>query len=636
VEEASRQVVNLSQTRITKEQKMILSKGLQFIPTPNKKMEYNLDRDFTEFHRRVRLRLKFGKSDFKPNPNEYFFRTGYDPGKLEYYPDVEVCLNHLKQQILSRINKMTLDVPFTPNVTRADLIALRQFCANKEIIVKPADKGAALLIMNIEDYVAEGVKQLSNVKYYKPIPGTIQQNNSELIRRWAQEMLRVGVFTKKLYHHILPPPNPAARTFYMLPKYHKSRDKWPGEFMPPGRPIVTNVSTETSNLSRWLDFWLQPIVRDMYTTKSLVKDTYDFITKLRSVQIPPGAQIKLIAADVQDLYTNIPHNEALQAVREALAPFCPSYGGPPVDDLMTAFRYILTRNDMEFAGRWFLQTRGISMGNNCAPSIANIYMERIDRLIRGYQPLGYWRFIDDILIIWDTRRNDFDAMMSAIKIADRNINFIVTESNTSNTFLDVEVLVKTVDDADDVNGPRSTKIEHKVYFKPTDTHELLHYRSNHPRHVFKGIVKAQFQRFRKICSLDEDYEKACRTLTDVLINRDYPVSLLQQQKRLVDNTWQGDSRTFENNRGNRANGDVLPFILTWHPSLGALPAIIHKSWQELLRDTERESVLPPKLLVAWRNEKALRHKLIRAQLAIDLTQLNGAPSMMAPEGRNSC
>ena len=34
------------------------------------------------------------------------------------------------------------------------------------------------------------------------------------------------------------------------------------------------------------------------------------------------------------------------------------------------------------------------------------------------------------------------------------------------------------------------RLDTKVFFKPTDTHELLHKKSYHPPHTFKGIIKS--------------------------------------------------------------------------------------------------------------------------------------------------
>ena len=38
------------------------------------------------------------------------------------------------------------------------------------------------------------------------------------------------------------------------------------------------------------------------------------------------------------------------------------------------------------------------------------------------------------------------------------------------------------------------------YFKPIDTLELLHKKSHHPNHTFKGIIKSQILRYVRICN----------------------------------------------------------------------------------------------------------------------------------------
>lgn len=47
-------------------------------------------------------------------------------------------------------------------------------------------------------------------------------------------------------------------------------------------------------------------------------------------------------------------------------------------------------------------------------------------------------------------------------------------------------------------------LDTRMYFKPTDSHSLLHRKSFHPPHVFSGMVKSQLLRFSRICTQDCD------------------------------------------------------------------------------------------------------------------------------------
>ena len=41
---------------------------------------------------------------------------------------------------------------------------------NTDIVIKPADKGSAVVIQNKEDYIKEGLRQLSDQNFYQEVP----------------------------------------------------------------------------------------------------------------------------------------------------------------------------------------------------------------------------------------------------------------------------------------------------------------------------------------------------------------------------------------------------------------------------------------------------------------------------------
>ena len=70
----------------------------------------------------------------------------------------------------------------------------------------------------------------------------------------------------------------------------------------------------------------------------------------------------------------------------------------------------------------------------------------------------------------------------------------------------------------------------KVYFKPTDTLELLHKKSHHPNHTFKGLIKSQILRYVRICNNKQDVMIACRKLFAALVRRGYSERFLRKIK----------------------------------------------------------------------------------------------------------
>jgi hypothetical protein len=73
-------------------------------------------------------------------------------------------------------------------------------------------------------------------------------------------------------------------------------------------------------------------------------------------------------------------------------------------------------------------------------------------------------------------------------------------------------------------------LDTKVFFKSTDTHQLLHKSSFHPKHTFRGILKSQIIRFDRISSRNEDFQRATNTLFRALRTRGYSKRFLRQIK----------------------------------------------------------------------------------------------------------
>ena len=80
------------------------------------------------------------------------------------------------------------------------------------------------------------------------------------------------------------------------------------------------------------------------------------------------------------------------------------------------------------------------------------------------------------------------------------------------------------------NFQKHNTFDTKVYFKPTDSHALLHKQSFHPKHTFAGIIKSQLVRFGRICQLESDFDEATSILFHALYPRGYSHRFLRSIK----------------------------------------------------------------------------------------------------------
>ena len=59
------------------------------------------------------------------------------------------------------------------NMSAMERRALNKLRKNLIIVIKPADKGSATVILSIENYIREAHRQLNNPKYYKKLDKAI-------------------------------------------------------------------------------------------------------------------------------------------------------------------------------------------------------------------------------------------------------------------------------------------------------------------------------------------------------------------------------------------------------------------------------------------------------------------------------
>ena len=94
---------------------------------------------------------------------------------------------------------------------------------------------------------------------------------------------------------------------YLLPKTHKRL------FNVHGRPVISNWGLPTEKVLEFLDSHLKVIIQESW---SYIKDSNYFINKMKNLKsIPRDA---LLTVGVVGLYTSIPHEAGLKALKETI------------------------------------------------------------------------------------------------------------------------------------------------------------------------------------------------------------------------------------------------------------------------------------------------------------------------------
>ena len=595
IQDPDKSIVNLSSTFIlSDEQKQLLKKGLSFIPTPELSgLGQIFKTQLSAYHRRLKLNFYFEESTTPVELRPHFhLKSNWEP-EADLLPDELNKLIKTDDRTLPKIKP----IQNKQNLSQTEREALEGLQHCTSIVLKPADKGSAVVLMDREKYIKEAMRQLNDVAYYKPLVEPIYLESIPLISNILDRLVKKGHITTKQKSYLLPSGKIRKRLFYLLPKIHKSRDQWPLGDIPPGRPIVSDCGSESYHIAEFLDFHLNPLSN---RHRSYIKDTYDFLEKVKALNLKDPCL--LFSLDVDALYTNIDHERGIEAIKWIFEKY-PEYGRP-TKEIIELLHLSLSRNDFEFNGQHFLQIKGTAMGKKFAPAYANIYMAMWEETILPVctkQPLCFYRFLDDIWGVWTHSKDDFSDFMDKLNSHHDSIKLKSTVANLSIDFLDVTVF-KGVDFV------HTGKLDTKVFFKPTDSHSLLYKTSFHPKHTFKGIVKSQLIRFNRICSRWEDRTEATSILFKALRPRGYSRSFLRSIEKEVygNNSFQrvGPIQDEEER--------LIPFVVDY--SLTAKAAV----WQAKHNYNRFMSNHPlyqqTRILSAFKRNPNLQDLLVRAKL----------------------
>ena len=187
------------------------------------------------------------------------------------------------------------------NKTSLERKALSSLRKRSDIIIKPANKGLATVAMSKDNYLIRVMSHLNNTQFCEKLSEDPTERFSEEITSSLREMHERRVINRDTFEFLRPKKARTAR-FYIVPKIHKDGI--------PGRPIVSSCGAPTENISLFVNYYLSPLVR----IPSCIKDTNDFLLKLQDIRNLPTGSL-LVTLDVTSLYTNIPHEEGLDACR---------------------------------------------------------------------------------------------------------------------------------------------------------------------------------------------------------------------------------------------------------------------------------------------------------------------------------
>ena len=193
--------------------------------------------------------------------------------------------------------------------------------------------------------------------------------------------------------------------------------------------------------------------------------------------------------DIKDLYVDIPIQETLQTARAQLFKH---NDRTFTDKFCSLLETILNQNYFTYQNQIYRPTKGVAMGSSISGLTAEILLQSLERthvkpLLDTNRIVLYTRYIDDILIVYDTAQISLDTITRYANTINSNLELSPTpEQNNRVSFLDLSITRNT------------SHLEIDIFRKPTITDTTISYLSNHLQEHMLAAYRVLINRMHKL------------------------------------------------------------------------------------------------------------------------------------------
>ena len=241
------------------------------------------------------------------------------------------------------------------------------------------------------------------------------------------------------------------------------------------------------------------------------------------------------------------------------------------------------------------------MGTRMAPSYANIFMKYIElQLIETSpnKPKMWLRFIDDILMIWNHGKQTLEEFKELANNIHPTIKFSFESNDNEIPFLDTVIY-----------RGKDNHILTRLYHKPTDNKQYLHFNSAHPWRQKRSVPYGLLIRCKRICSEKTYFIKESKAIIQQLTIRNYPSNLLHEALDKVKKM----NRAQLLRKNQKKPSQKIRLITHYNPSNQNFDQILQEHTGLLLM-TRKEAIKPEYIEVTYSRSPNLKDVLITGNL----------------------
>ena len=609
-------VINLTDLQLTKPQLYIFYLSQSFAPTPKLPNLTVFEKDLQNWINRLRWRYYYGNKKNATNTNQQPNETDEQVNNMERtlikktdVHNAPKATSHALELFIERVTKDAHDykpnrnrtIPDNlPQEARKALKELKNLHKNKDIIIRPFDKGVGFFLIKKEEYIQRTLQALSDTETYETVDlKEAAEKTTEEVKQWTIQYQNEKGMTEKITKWVTPDvesQNPG--NIYLNLKAHK-----PPAY--PGRLITTGCNSYIENLSALTAHELKKV-----DLEYRLMDTPHFLRKIDELNesgLLLNKDIIHVSVDVVNMFPNIPKEFGMQECKKHLDRRENKIFS--TDCILKAIEICLENNIGNFNDVTYRQKKGTAMGPKNACDYADVAMNYIDQAVQGknpscpsfrIKPIFWGRFRDDIYMPWVGTLEELMEFIEWLNSIHPSLKFTVTYSRDGVEYLDLFIY--------SING----KIHTKLYSKSSDTHSYLVPTSCHKYHIIHNIPYNIARRVLQNNSEEDNYTADKTKYTKYLTDRGYNEKMVSDSFKKAEEI---DRRQLYAKKTESNNKTCTPLVIDDNPTLPPMTKIINNNKNVLSLDPQLTEIVPKdSIFVSYRAPKNIKDLLISSKL----------------------
>jgi hypothetical protein len=241
-----------------------------------------------------------------------------------------------------------------------------------------------------------------------------------------------------------------------------------------------------------------------------VQNSYSLTQSLQDIEIDENT--KLCSFDIENMYTNIPTTELKNMIKNTVDQNY-SMSNLEKDELLNLLN--LKQNYFQFKNQFYKQNDGLAMGAPTSAILAETFVQYLEhtviyQILKKHQIIDYYRYVDDILIIYNEQHTNIHDTLEEFNNIHPNIKFTMEQESLNRiNYLDLTITKE------------HNKLTFNIYQKPTTTDSIIPNDSCHPNEHKKSAIRYLINRMNTYPLTHTNRKHESTLINEILKNNGY-------------------------------------------------------------------------------------------------------------------